>query len=70
MPDEISSICCCEVEKVWAKVDDYVTRSRESIHCITEHPGFDGVALNPWVLETAYRDYKNRFGAQEGQLHE
>ena len=29
-------------------------RSAEGVGCITIHPGFQGVYLNPWVLQAAY----------------
>ena len=44
----------------------------ENIKCITQHPGFEGVCLNPWVLETAYYSYRQQYSgaAIEGALPE
>jgi hypothetical protein len=27
-----------------------------------QHPGFDGVALNPWVLQAVYSSYRQKYG--------
>ncbi|XP_070552819.1 P2X purinoceptor 7-like [Ptychodera flava] len=70
MNDEQSCICCCEVAKVNEEVDKWVSTSRQSCDCITEHPGFDAVCLNPWVLRTAYRQYRQHYGTLDGPTHE
>ncbi len=70
MPDELSSVCCCEVAKVWAEVDNFVSNTRQAIDCIVDHPGFAAICLNPWSLRIAYRQYKDRFGGVDGELHE
>ena len=46
--------------------------SSEGVGCITLHPGFQGVCLNPWVLETAYYSYQQHYGehAVEGAINE
>lgn len=31
--------------------------------CITEHPGFVSVCLDPWVLEMAYYGYRRQYGS-------
>ena len=43
-----------------------------TIRCITEHPGFEGVCLNPWVLETAYYQYRQDYktDAEHHEAHE
>ena len=30
--------------------------------CITGHPGFHGVCLDMWVLQTAYFSFRQRYG--------
>ena len=70
MGDDRESICCCEVPQVWQKVDQWVSQSRQAIDCITDHPGFEAVSLNPWVLETAYMQYKQEYGRVDGDQHE
>ncbi len=69
MTEESTSLCCCEVEKVWRKVDKFVNDHRISVECITDHPGFEGVCLNPWVLETVYGYYKQDYGGVEAEPH-
>ena len=46
--------------------------SSEGVGCITLLPGFQGVCLNPWVLETAYYSYQQHYGehAVEGAINE
>lgn len=43
-----------------------------TIKCITQHPGFEGVCLNEWVLEMCYYSYRQQYGggAIEGELPE
>jgi hypothetical protein len=39
--------------------------------CLTLHPGFEAVALNPWSLQTAYNGYRQQYGEMEHHsLHE
>ena len=39
--------------------------------CIVQHPGFEAVCLNVWVLQTAWLQYKQQYGssAYEGPEH-
>ena len=48
MPSGTECVCCKEITQIPNKT------SSEGVGCITLHPGFQGVCLNPWVLETAY----------------
>ena len=42
-----------------------------AVSCITDHEGFHGVCLNVWVLQTAYFNYRQRYGvAEEKAIHE
>lgn len=42
-----------------AKVDDL---GDPNILCITDHPGFSPVCLNPWVLQASYYQYRQEYG--------
>ena len=44
-------ICCQEVEAV--EVEELQAEPR----CIVQHPGFETVCLNVWVLQTAWLQY-------------
>nr|XP_054763270.1 uncharacterized protein LOC129269815 [Lytechinus pictus] len=59
MPRVVESYCCKEVAQVVAMMDQYTAAE---LNCITEHPGFEGVCLNPWVLDTAYLGYRQQYG--------
>lgn len=38
--------------------------------CITQHPGFQAVCLNRWVLQTAWYQYKQQYHQPyEGPQH-
>ncbi|PIK43233.1 hypothetical protein BSL78_19924 [Apostichopus japonicus] len=58
--------CCREIGKVRNVMDE------EGATCITLHPGFEAVCLNPWVLQTAYYVYRQQYGgrAQENSIHD
>ncbi|XP_071828109.1 uncharacterized protein [Apostichopus japonicus] len=65
MPTARECRCCREIEKVRNVMDE------EGAACITLHPGFEAVCLNPWVLQTAYNVYRQQYGgrAQENSIH-
>jgi len=46
MPTGIECICCAEIPQIAEKA------SSEGVECIVLHPGFPGVCLDPWVLQT------------------
>ncbi|XP_033646581.1 uncharacterized protein LOC117305813 [Asterias rubens] len=64
MPTVKESICCKEVERVVAKMDEFVL----DVDCITEHPGFSAVCLNLWVLETALWEYNQAYNPPEQEV--
>jgi len=37
----------------------------EEVTCMTQHPGFDGIALNPWVLQAVYNSYRQQYGEMD-----
>ncbi len=47
-------------------------KSLDEVGCITLHPGFQNVCLDPWVLETAYYSFRQHYGehAIEGAINE
>ena len=55
-------LCCREIGPVMNKISDAgnVANHRSPL-CITNHPGFDGVCLNQWVLETAWYNYRQQY---------
>ncbi|XP_071831904.1 uncharacterized protein [Apostichopus japonicus] len=65
MPTARECRCCREIEKVRNVMDEGAT-------CITLHPGFEAVCLNPWVQQTAYYVYRQQYGgrAHENSIHE
>ncbi|XP_071949836.1 uncharacterized protein [Antedon mediterranea] len=56
-------ICCKECENTSAKLEDNVNLFNYDapFSCITNHPGFKSVALDPWVLEVAWLSYKQHY---------
>ena len=65
MPTVTECLCCCEME--------VIAKKKEGIaQCIVQHPGFDGVCLNVWVLQTAFYTFCQHYGSSsnEGNTHE
>ncbi|OCT70741.1 P2X purinoceptor 7 [Xenopus laevis] len=44
-------LCCQDIPETVTKTED------DGVSCITFHPGFKAVVLNPYVLETAFCGY-------------
>lgn len=59
MSTSLDCVCCKEIPEVCGKINEL---GNSSIHCITEHPGFDAVCLNVWVLQVAYYQYRQQYG--------
>ena len=58
-------LCCCEIE--------VVVKKKEGIaQYIVWHPGFDGVCLNVWVLQTAFFTFPQHYdsSSNKGNTHE
>ena len=55
--------CCREIEQVKSKLNEAVTcgECTEEPTCITQHPGFQPVCINRWVLQTAWFQYKQQY---------
>ncbi|OCT72909.1 hypothetical protein XELAEV_18035890mg [Xenopus laevis] len=49
--DRYGCLCCQDIQEMLTKTVDV------RVSCITCHPGFKAVVLNPYVLETAFCGY-------------
>ena len=60
MPTVTECLCCCEIE--------VIAKKKEGIaQCIVQHPGFDGVCLNVWVLQTAFYTFRQHYGSSSNK---
>ncbi|KAJ4944140.1 hypothetical protein JOQ06_024078 [Pogonophryne albipinna] len=57
-------VCCRELAKVQA------LNGNHEGSCITQHPGFEAVCLNEYVLDVAYSYYKQNHGHLNKSPHE
>ena len=55
------SICCREIQECSYKLDELDLDA--SVVCITQHPGFNSVCLDPWVLETVTNAVRQSYGS-------
>ena len=63
--------CCSEFPEICNKNREAVEMGEvaETPVCITQHPGFQAVCLNRWVLLTAWYQYKQYHQPYEGSQH-
>lgn len=67
MPTSIECTCCREIDAIESKMLENPT----DIQCIIDHEGFQSVCLDVWVLQTAYHNYRQKYGdAEEKSVHE
>jgi hypothetical protein len=59
MPTVEESICCREIPKVLAKIQE----DDDDQTCIILHPGFQQVCLAEYALQVAYVDFRHRYGS-------
>lgn len=59
MPTVAENKCCKEMNAVTATMHEL---PGQIINCITDHPGFESICLNIWVLKTAYSSYRQQYG--------
>ncbi|XP_078509818.1 uncharacterized protein LOC144769543 [Lissotriton helveticus] len=52
MEAQAENICCRQHNRMLKNMSDY------DVDCITSHPAFQTVVLDPFVLETAYYSYR------------
>ncbi|XP_062605333.1 uncharacterized protein LOC134267130 [Saccostrea cucullata] len=57
MPTAAECVCCQEVDRVHALLEE----SENAINCITFHPGFHPACLNVYVLQIAYYQYRQQY---------
>lgn len=57
---EEENICCQEIDEVKNKNVEAIAVEELQAEpiCIVQHPGFEAVCLNVWVLQTAWLQYK------------
>ena len=63
MDRELECMCCKECEKTPVKLEENISllRNPTQFKCITDHPGFQSVCLNQWVLQVAWLAYKQTY---------
>ena len=61
MPTSIECTYCREIDAIESKMLENPT----DIHCIIDHKGFQSVCLDVWVLQTAYHNYRQKYGDAE-----
>ena len=64
--------CCSEFPKMCNEIREAVEMGEvaEAPVCITQHPGFQAVCLNKWVLQTAWYWHKQQYSqSYEGPQH-
>ena len=60
MPTTHERVCCTKIGQLWQKVEEQWPETQ--ISCITEHPGFQSICPDVWVLETAYYAHRQQRG--------
>ena len=61
MPTSTECICCREIDAIESKMQE----GQNDVECITDHEGFESVCLDVWVLQTAYHNYRQKYGDVE-----
>ena len=69
METEEESSCCTESREIFSLVTK-LEDPPPDITCITQHPGFEASCLNHFVLQIAYYDFRQEYGAYEATIHE
>ena len=59
MPTRRECVCCYDIPEVLRKMQEMPAGSVTSI---TNHPGFDNVCLDIWVLQAASYNYLQQYG--------
>ncbi|ESP01018.1 hypothetical protein LOTGIDRAFT_172853 [Lottia gigantea] len=57
-------VCCIELERVREKNEG------QAGDCITQHPAFQTVCLDPDILDVAYSHYKQHYGPMDKSQNE
>jgi len=53
MPTSRECVCYWEIQRI--------CDVREELQCIANHPGFQKVCLDPYVLQVAYYQYRQQY---------
>ena len=74
MPTARESVCCLEISDIEDKMSELQTLDLNSeATCITEYPGFSGLCLDMWVLQTTAHQIRHTNGqgaiARAGPTH-
>lgn len=64
MPTNEECVCCTQIANTRQKMECETSESSEC-SCIVQHPGFEPVCLNQYVLETAYYQYRQQYGERD-----
>jgi hypothetical protein len=65
--------CCSEYTDEYVRLINKYNEDRGGaplIRCISQHPGFQGVRLNRYVLDTAYLEYRQHYGQFDAPQNE
>lgn len=62
MATGIECVCCQEITRVTDMIGEL--EIEQELKCISEHPGFEPVCLNTYVLQTAYYQYRQQYGLE------
>nr|XP_039263509.1 uncharacterized protein LOC120339446 isoform X2 [Styela clava] len=57
-----SCICCHEAPAVKRVLERLATQHGIEVQCIVDHPGFEPICLNVFVLEATYQRYAKIWG--------
>ncbi|KAI7810814.1 putative P2X purinoceptor 7-like [Triplophysa rosa] len=58
MPSEVENVCCLEVQKVVRRMNQV----SGPLKCVTHHPGFQTICLNPYTLQNINNIYMADYG--------
>ncbi|XP_064638615.1 uncharacterized protein LOC135494504 [Lineus longissimus] len=64
MPKEKECRCCREYGQTVHKMEEAEDVTGVLPACITEHPGFYSVCLDPWNLQNAWSFYRQQYGGR------
>ena len=63
MDREVECLCYNKCTQTATKLEEIISllNNSEMFACITDHPGFQSVCLDSWVLQTAWLSYKQHY---------
>ena len=70
MPTDPECMCCQEIHQVLDELQHVrAPNDSDPAGCILDHPGFNAVCLNIWVLETAWLQYRSEYREPYERTH-